>query len=118
VATPVQVAAADLIASGAGPRARILDRIRANDAELRRQASAHPSVEALHAEAGWSAVLRVPAHRSEEETVLDLLERDGVVVHPGFFFDFPREAYLVVSLLPDPAQFREGVCRVLERVDG
>jgi hypothetical protein len=41
-----------------------------------------------------------------------------VVVYPGFFFDFPREAYLVVSLLPEPAQFHEGVRRVLERVDG
>ena len=118
VSTPVQVAAGELIVSGAGPRAQILERIRTNYAELRRQAALHPSVETLHAEAGWSAVLRVPAHRSEEDVVLDLVERDGVVVHPGFFFDFPREAYLVVSLLPDPGGFGEGVRRLLERVDG
>jgi hypothetical protein len=49
--------------------------------------------------------------------VLELLERDAVLVHPGYFFDFPREAYLVVSLLPAPAAFREGVARLFARVD-
>jgi aspartate/methionine/tyrosine aminotransferase len=47
--------------------------------------------------------------------VLELLERDGVLVHPGFFFDFPREAFLVISLLPEPATFTEAITRVLER---
>jgi hypothetical protein len=60
----------------------------------------------------------VPSRGSEEEIVLDLLEHDDVVVHPGFFFDFPREAFLVVSLLPDPHRFREGIRRVLGRLDG
>jgi aspartate/methionine/tyrosine aminotransferase len=63
-------------------------------------------------------VIRVTARASEEEITLDLLEREGVIVYPGFFFDFPREAFLVVSLLPEPARFHEGVRRVLERVDG
>jgi len=49
--------------------------------------------------------------------VIDLLERDGVVVQPGFFFDFPSEAYLVISLLPEPAVFAAGVRRILERID-
>jgi aspartate/methionine/tyrosine aminotransferase len=72
----------------------------------------------LNAEGGWSAVLRIPSRGTEEQFVLDLLERDGIVVHPGFFFDFPREAYLIVSLLPRPDDFREGIRRVLERADG
>jgi alanine-synthesizing transaminase len=55
----------------------------------------------------------VPATRSEEALVMELLERDGVLVHPGFFFDFPHEAFLVLSLLPDPALFAEGVRRLL-----
>ena len=71
----------------------------------------------LNADGGWSAVLRVPANASEEAITLELLERDGVVVYPGFFFDFPHEAFLVVSLLPAAAQFHEGIRRVLERVD-
>jgi len=39
-------------------------------------------------------------------------------VYPGFFFDFPREAFLIVSLLPEPRAFTDGVRAVLGRVDG
>jgi hypothetical protein len=118
VSTPVQVAAPLLIAGGAPTRERILLRVLTNDARLRERSARHPAVEALRVEAGWSAVLRIPSRASEEEVVLDLLDRDGVVVHPGFFFDFPHEAFLVVSLLPPPAEFDEGIRRVLHRVAG
>ena len=63
-------------------------------------------------------MLRVAATAGEEEMTLDLLERDGVIVYPGFFFDFPREAFLILSLLPEPRPFAGGVRAVLERVDG
>jgi aspartate/methionine/tyrosine aminotransferase len=115
VSTPVQIAARRLLASGAAVRASILDRVRANDAALRRLASPRPSVTVLPVEAGWSAVLRVPATRSEEDLAIDLLERDGVAVHPGYFFDFPHEAFVVISLLPEPDTFARGVERLLER---
>ena len=46
--------------------------------------------------------MQVPAIASEETIVLDLLEHTGVLVHPGYFFDFEREAFLVISLLPEP----------------
>lgn len=116
VSTPVQVAAAHLLDEGAGVRAQILARVRANDAALRRAAEPFPSVQPLCSDAGWASVLRVPATRTEEELVLELLGRDGVLVHPGFFFDFPHEAFLVLSLLPEPAVFIEGVRRLLARV--
>jgi alanine-synthesizing transaminase len=115
VSTPVQLAAARLMTSGAAVREQIRARIRANYDTLRELSGRWPEIEALAADGGWSAVLRVPATRSEEDIVLDLLERRDVVVHPGFFFDFPHEAYLVVSLLPPPAVFREGVERMLAR---
>jgi aspartate/methionine/tyrosine aminotransferase len=67
----------------------------------------------LRGEGGWSAVLRIPATAGEEDRVLDLLEAHDVLVHPGYFFDFPREAYLVLSLLPRPADFEEAVARIL-----
>ena len=70
----------------------------------------------LDVEGGWSAVLHVPATRGEDEWVIALAEEDGVLVHPGYFFDFPREAYLVLSLLPPAPAFAEGVARILERV--
>jgi aspartate/methionine/tyrosine aminotransferase len=64
---------------------------------------------------GWCAVLQVPSLVSEEALVLALLEHDGVLVQPGYFFDFPREAFVVVSLLVDPGVFDAGVRRVLAR---
>jgi alanine-synthesizing transaminase len=118
VSTPVQIAALDLIEAGASVRAQILDRVRLNYRALISAASRHPAIEALPTEAGWSSVLRVPSMRTEEDLVVDLLERDGVLVHPGFFFDFPHEAFLVLSLLAEPEAFGEGVRRVLERADG
>jgi len=114
VSTPVQHAAAKLLAAGGEVRARILERVRTNDGSLRDIVQHYRSIEALPAEAGWSAVLRVPSTRSEEDLVIALMETASVVVHPGFFFDFPREAYLVVSLLPEPALFDRGIRRVME----
>jgi hypothetical protein len=60
-------------------------------------------------------VVEVPALRPEESIVLDLVVEDGVVVHPGFFYDFPREAFLVLSLLVDPETFDDGVSRLFDR---
>lgn len=117
VSTPVQVAAAGLIDAGTQVRQQILQRILENFAELRRCAGEHPSVDVLHSDGGWSAVVRVPSTRGEEDLVLELLERDGVLVHPGFFFDFSSEAFIVVSLLPEPSRFAEGVRRLMERAD-
>jgi alanine-synthesizing transaminase len=59
----------------------------------------------LPVEAGWSAIIQVPAIRPEEALVLEVLERTGVLVHPGYFFDFEREAFLVISLLPETEPF-------------
>lgn len=116
VSTPVQVAAPDLIKRGAAVRTQIQQRIRANYALLESAVQAHPSIELLRADAGWTAVLRVPAGRTEEEIVLTLLSERDTLVHPGFFFDFAHEAFVVVSLLPEPHVFAEGVSRLLEHV--
>ena len=72
----------------------------------------------LRVEGGWSAVVQVPQIRSEESLVLDLLDKDDVLVHPGYFFDFPREAYLVVSLLVEPGAFDHAIARVVSRAAG
>jgi aspartate/methionine/tyrosine aminotransferase len=118
VSTPVQVAAQRLIEQGALVRERIQQRVRDNLATLRAAAAARSAVELLHADGGWSAVVRIPSRCPEEETVIALVEKHDTLVHPGFFFDFPREAFLVFSLLPDPATFTSGVARVMEHVDG
>ena len=118
VSTPVQVAGAALIERGREVRESILERIRTNWEALKAVAIDYPSVSVLHADSGWSAVVRIPSTRSEEDVVLQVLEEDDVLVHPGYFFDFPHEAFLVVSLLPPPGRFAEGVRRVMDRVHG
>lgn len=92
-------------------RARTAGNLRALDAVLR----AHPMVTRLKVEAGWYAVLRVPARGSDEELAVRLVER-GVSVHPGYFFGFSGAGWLVVSLLPEEEEFRRGVERVCEAV--
>ena len=63
----------------------------------------------LRVEGGWTALLQIPRVRSEEDWVVALAEEDGVVVYPGYFFDFSSEAYLAVSLIAEPGSFREGL---------
>ncbi len=115
VSTPVQVAAGALLERGADIRRQILARVRQNLATLRAQAASFPAASVLPVEGGWSAVVQVPSVRSEEQLTLELLERDDVLVHPGYFFDFLREAFIVVSLLIEPAAFEAAVRRVLAR---
>ena len=115
VSTPTQAAAAQLIENGTAIRAQILARVKRNLESLRAQAGAFPAVSVLPVEGGWSAVIQVPSVGSEEALVLALLERDDVLVHPGYFFDFPREAFIVISLLVEPSLFDRGVARVLMR---
>ena len=116
VSTPAQLALPALIEGGSVVREQIRARIRQNYRVLQHAAGAYPTLEVLQADAGWSAVVRVPSARSEEEIVLELLKRERILVHPGFFFDFPHEAFLVLSLLPPEAQFAEAVSRLMERV--
>ena len=78
--------------------------------------AATPAVTLLPPAGGWCAALQVPSVRSEEALVLDLVERDGVLVHPGYFFDFPREAFVVVEPAGGPRVFDAGVSRLLARV--
>jgi alanine-synthesizing transaminase len=117
VSTPVQTAAAELLARGAAVRRQIADRVAANYRRLRTAVAAVPSCRVLRADGGWYAVLQVPSLEAEEECALRLLTTDGVLTHPGYFFDFARESFLVMSLLPDPVVFGDGIARVLRHFD-
>ena len=117
VATPVQVAAAELLDRGSEIRARIRERVRDNYAGLKAAAAPVPACSVLRSDGGWYAVLQVPTFEPEEELMLRLLARDEVLVHPGYFFDFPTESFLVVSLLPPPERFAAGVARILRHFD-
>lgn len=107
VGTPVQRAAPRILGRLPELQRPIAERVRRNRTELASRVAASPAT-LLEAEGGWYAVLHVPATVGEEERTLHLLEGRGVLVHPGFFFGFPREAYLIVSLIVEPAVFDEG----------
>jgi aspartate/methionine/tyrosine aminotransferase len=113
VNTPVQVAAPDLFRRSSPIRHAIQHRVARNLARARSVAPAYPSCQVLPVEGGWSAVVRVPATRSEEALVVELVQHQRILVHPGFFFDFPHEAFVVVSLLPAEDVFAEAFERLL-----
>lgn len=113
VSAPVQCAAPRLLEWGAAIQQQIRQRTAANLAYARETLAGSP-VSILPVEGGWYITLQVPRVRTEEEWALELLGRYDVFVQPGFFYDFPSEAFLVVSLLTDPDIFREGLCRIRE----
>jgi len=110
---PIQHAASSFLAQRSALQAQLMDRVRRNLAELDRQLAAQESCSRLKMQGGWYAVLRVPRTRSDEELAVELLEKKNVYVHPGHFYDFAGEGYLVVSLMSDPAQFQAGVAALL-----
>ncbi len=115
VGTPVQHALPRLLAAGAAVQQQIEARTQENLTWLRGAIVPNSPMQLLDVEGGWYATLRVPRTQSEEEWCLELLERDHVLVQPGYFYDFESEAFLVLSLLTPPAIFREGVRRLLNR---
>ena len=117
VAAPVQLALESLLREGESVRVAILERCRRNVEALARAVdSAGAGVTLLRPAAGWNAVLRFPAIVDEEQLALELLEQDGVAVHPGYLFDFETDGHVVLSLLPEPAVFDGGVLRLLQRL--
>lgn len=92
---------------------KIRDRIFTNLAELDRQLGLQQTISRLEVEGGWYAILRIPALRPDETTVLDLLDQ-GVWVHPGYFFGLPEAGWLVISMLTPTAEFHRGLTRMFE----
>lgn len=116
VSTPVQHAAARLLAQRTSLQMQIQKRCAANERRLRTASSALGNVAVLQREGGWYAIMHESNAFAEEQFVLQLLEEENVVVHPGYFFDFPNTGYLVVSLLTAENVFHEGIKRLVQRL--
>lgn len=114
---PVQLAAPALLQGRAGLQRELMARVRKNLAELDSLLAGKNQITRLEVEGGWYAVLRVPATRPDEELAIELLEGHDVYVHPGHFYDFPGEGYLVVSLITPELGFAEGMRRLLAAVN-
>jgi alanine-synthesizing transaminase len=117
VSTPAQLAAASLLERGAAIRSQIAARVAANHRSLDALVARVPSCRVVLSEGGWYGVVHVPTLEPEEDLVVRLLTADAVLAHPGYFFDFPRESFLVVSLLPREDSFRDGVGRIVRHFD-
>lgn len=118
VATPIQNAAADILRQRGMIQAQILSRVETNGSTLEREIETVPSCRLLKREGGWYAVLRLPDDCPDEDLAVQLLEKDDVLVHPGYFYDFPTGRFLVISLLTPLESFREGALRLAARLRG
>ena len=112
---PIQLAVPRLMELGVEVRRQLQERIAANLRELDGQLTQQKTIARLEIEGGWYAVLRVPVVGSDEELAIRLLD-EGVLVHPGHFYDFQREGVLVVSLIARDEEFRAGVRRMVEAI--
>jgi alanine-synthesizing transaminase len=111
--TPVQLAIPRFLDLRHDFQKQLMARVRRNLTELDMQLAAQTSCARLEVEGGWYAILRVPVTRSDEDLAIDLLTNQGVYAHPGHFYDFPTDGFLIVSLITPPDDFDEGIRRVL-----
>lgn len=111
---PIQLAAAALLDQRKSIQPLLLDRLRTNLEQLDRELAKQKSCQRLQVEGGWYAVLRVPVTQSDEDLAIELLRKSSVLVHPGHFYDFPNDGYLVLSLITPPEIFQEGIGRTLK----
>jgi alanine-synthesizing transaminase len=114
---PIQCALPSWLNAAGAMQAQIRSRTQANLRALEEVLARHPAVTRLDVEAGWYAVLRVPALGSDEDLAARLVEERGVSVHPGYFFGFGGDGWLVLSLLGPEAEFRAGAEAMCGAVD-
>jgi aspartate/methionine/tyrosine aminotransferase len=110
---PVQLAIPTLLELRQGFQKQLMTRVRQNLAELDRQLARQKACTRLELEGGWYAVLRMPAVETDEDMAIALLDTKDVYVHPGHFFDFAGDGFLVVSLIAREEEFAEGMRRIL-----
>ena len=111
---PVQLAAPVLLEQRHSIQPLLLDRVRANLSELDRGLAKQKTCRRLDVEGGWYGVLRVPVTQSDEDLAIEILRKVSVLVHPGHFYDFSGDGYLIVSLITPPQDFRRGIAQTLE----
>ena len=113
---PVQWAVPALLGQRENIQRQLLERVQENLRELDRQLAGEKACQRLKVQGGWYAVLRVPVTRSDEELAIELVREQSVLVHPGHFYDFPSDGYLVLSLITPRGEFAEGIGEVLKKL--
>jgi aspartate/methionine/tyrosine aminotransferase len=115
---PVQQALPGWLAGRATIQEQLRERVGRNLRVLDRLLAGQHAVSRLAAEGGWYATLRTPASEDAEALAVRMLEGPGVAVHPGSFFGFRERNRLVLSLLPQPETFAQGVAALLASAAG
>ena len=113
VSAPVQLAAKTMLDQRLKLQPQLMHRIQTNLSELDLQLAKQKSCTRLALQGGWYAVLRVPVTRSDEDLAIELLTHKSVLVHPGHFYDFPTDGFLVLSLITPEPTFHEGISQLL-----
>ncbi len=116
LSVPLQHALPNLLAQRKKLQPQLMSRIEKNFSSLDCQLTRQNLVSHLRIEGGWYAVLRAPAVQSDEELAIELLDRCAVAVHPGHFYEFSGEGYLVLSMITPTDAFEEGVRRVVAHI--
>jgi len=114
---PVQLALPSFLSLRNELQSQLHRRISANLSALDVTLSESKSLTRLEREGGWYAILRVPVTATDDDLTVALLERHDVLVHPGHFFNFSREGFLVLSLITPRQEFQEGAKRLLKYFD-
>jgi alanine-synthesizing transaminase len=107
---PIQLALPTFLDQRHSFQKQVLTRVKRNLGELDRQLTLRKACTRLEIEGGWYAIVRVPATRTDDDLAVDLLTKRGIYVHPGHFYDFPKDGHLIVSLIMPEREFAEG-CR-------
>lgn len=115
MSAPVQLALPTLLAQRHAFQSGLRKRLQANLGELDRQLAVQKTCHRLEVEGGWYATVRVPATGGDEDLAIALMREQGVIVHPGHFFDFESEGFVILSLMTPGEDFREGSSRLLSR---
>jgi alanine-synthesizing transaminase len=117
VNAPIQLALPVLLDARKNIQPQLLERVRHNLQELDQQLGKQRTCTRLDVEGGWYVVLRVPAVQSDEDLAIKILREAFVSIHPGHFYDFPADGYLIASLITKPEDFREGMRRALDMLN-
>ncbi len=114
---PIQWAISTLLDQRHDIQKQLMGRVKANLTELDRRIAGQDICQRLCVEGGWYAILRVPVTCTDEELAIELVRDQSVLVHPGHFYDFPADGYLIISLIAKEDEFREGISRVIQHLE-
>lgn len=116
VSAPLAYALPKLLECRVDVQPKIMERLRSNRRKVDEAVRSCPSLSRFEIEGGWYAILKVTSTISDDDWAVELLSKDGVLVHPGHFYDFAADGYLVISLLTEGDILEEGIARILARV--